>query len=54
MKPGVVVSFKILIQNFAGATILGHVTDDLSSLYKGIFLPAKEVILYIVAKQILC
>ena len=34
MKLGVVVSFKILIQNFEGDTVLGHVTDDVSSLYK--------------------
>ena len=54
MKLGVVVSFKILIQNLEGATILGHVTDDVSSLYKGNFLPAKLVILHIVGKQILC
>ena len=54
MKLGVVVSFKILIQDFEAATILGHVTDDVSSLYKGNFLPAKLVILHIVGKQILC
>ena len=30
----VVVSFRILIQNFEGATSLGHVVDDVSSLYK--------------------
>ena len=54
MKLGVVISFKISIQTFEGATFLGHVTDDVSSLYKGNFLPAKLVILHIVGKQILC
>ena len=54
MKLGAVVSFKILIQNFEGATFLGHVTDDFSSLYKGNFSPAKQVILHIVGNQILC
>ena len=54
MKFGVVVSFKILIQNFEGATILGHVTGEVSSLYKWNFLPAKQVLLYTVGKQILC
>ena len=54
MKLGVVVSFKILIQNFEGDTVLGHVTDDVSSLYKWNFLPIKQVILYTVGKQISC
>ena len=34
VKLGVVASFKNLIQNLEEATILGHVTDDVSSLYK--------------------
>ena len=54
MKLGIVVSFKILIRHFAVATILGHVIDDVNSLYERIFLPAKQVILYTVGKQILC
>ena len=32
MKLGVVVSFKNLIQNLEEATILDHVTDDVSIL----------------------
>ena len=54
MKLGIVVSFKILIRHFAVATILGHVIDDVNTLYERIFLPAKQVILYTVGKQILC
>ena len=50
----VVVSFRILIPNFEGATSLGHVVDDVSSLYKWNFLPAKQVIFYTFGKQILC
>ena len=54
MRPGIFVSCKILIQNFGGATISGHVTDDVSSLYEWNILPAKQVIIYTVGKQILC
>ena len=54
MKLGIVVSFKNLIQNFQVATTLGHAIDDVSRLYKWNFLPAKQVILYAVAEQILC
>ena len=50
IKLGVVVSIKTLIQNFEGATILGHVTDDVSNLYKWIFLPPKQVVLYTVGE----
>ena len=32
LKLGIVVVFKILIQNFQGVTILGHAIDDVSSL----------------------
>ena len=32
LKLGIAVVFKILIQNFQGVTILGHVIDDVSSL----------------------
>ena len=46
VKLGVVASFKNLIQNLEEATILGHVTDDVSSLYKWNVFPAKQVILY--------
>ena len=31
MKFGIVVFFKVLIQNFKGATILGHVINDVNS-----------------------
>ena len=34
MKLGILVSFKNLIQNFEGATVLDHVVDDVSSLYE--------------------
>ena len=37
LKLGIVVVFKILIQNFQGVTILGHVIDDVSSLDEWIF-----------------
>ena len=30
MKLGIVVSYKILIQNFEGATILGHLINDVT------------------------
>ena len=53
MKLGIVVFFKVLIQNFKGAAILGHVIDDVSSWYKWNFLLTKQVILYTVGKQIL-
>ena len=51
MKLSIDVSFKILIQNFEGATILGHVIEDVSSLYEWNFLPTKQVILYNVGKK---
>ena len=54
MKLGIVVSFRNLIQSFEEATTLGHAIDDVSSLYKWNVLPAKQVILYTVVKQILC
>ena len=54
MKLGTVVSYKILIRHFEGATILGHVIDHASSLYEWKFLPAKQVILFTVGKQIFC
>ena len=50
MKLGIFVSFKNLIQNFEGATILDHVIDDVSILYEWNFLSAKQVILYIAGK----
>ena len=50
MKLGTFVSFKNLIQNFEGATILDHVIDDVSSLYEWNVLTAKQVILYIAGK----
>ena len=54
MKLDIVVSFKILIRNFEGATILGHMTDDVSSLYEQNFLPVNQIILYTAENQILC
>ena len=53
MKLGIVVSYKILIQNFEGATILGHVIDDVGS-FDWKFLLAKQIIIYTVGKQVLC
>ena len=54
MKLAVVVSFKTLIKNSVGATILDHVIDGVSSLYKWNFLPTKYVIWYTAGKQTLC
>ena len=33
IKLGIVVSYKVLIRKFEGATSLGHVIDDASRLY---------------------
>ena len=41
-----VVSFKTLIQNFEGATILNHLTDDVCNLYERNLIPVKQVVLY--------
>ena len=53
MKLGIVVSYKIFIRNFEGATILGPAIDDVGS-FDWKFLLAKQIIIYTVGKQVLC
>ena len=49
MKLDIVVSYKIFIRNFEGATILGPVIDDVGS-FDWKFLLAKQIIIYTVGK----